>query len=93
MSETEYTRLAEQLTLVLTAVGIINEKLTGYVEFKQDMQNLKTEVRLMKQNCEAVQAAKQIKQVPWGNVKGAVVGGLIVGIIMLIINAIEWFIK
>ena len=81
MSETEYSRLAEQLAQVLTAVGVINEKLAGYIEFRQDMQNLKTEVKLMQQNCTAIQAAKEKRTINWGAVWGFIIGAIILALI------------
>ena len=82
MSETEYTRLAEQLREVLTAVGVINEKLAGYIEFRQDMQNLKTEVKLMQQHCAAIQNAKLKHTINWGAVWGYIIGAILLALIV-----------
>lgn len=87
MSETEYARLAAQLGDIAIAVGVINEKLTGYVEFKKEMGDLKSEVSLMKQNCKAIQEAKKNYKVNWGAVIGTIIGGSVVGTLVYLITS------
>jgi hypothetical protein len=88
MSETEYTRLAEKLGTISEIVARIDEKLTDYPDIKGKVLTHDSAIREINARCTGIQDAKKTKSVPWGNVKGAIIGGLVVGIIMLAINVI-----
>lgn len=88
MSETEYTRLAEKLGTISEIVARIDEKLTDYPEIKSKVLAHDNAINTINMRCDGIQGAKKVKSVPWGNVKGAIIGGLIVGVIMLAINLI-----
>lgn len=93
MSETEYSRLAAQLTEIATDVATIKEKLVDFPEMKQQVNRNETDIKLIKQRCDTVQAAKSQSGVPWGSVKGSILVGIIVGLVMLAANLIIAFAK
>ena len=93
MSETEYTRLAEKLGTISEIVARIDEKLTDYQAIKDKVLTHDAAIREIRTRCEGIQDAKKTKSVPWGSVKGAIIGGVVVGIIMLAINLFIAFAK
>ena len=88
MSESEYTRLAEKLSDISSTVARIDEKLTDYSTIRDKVNAHDLAIQNIMNQCRGIQDAKKITRVPWGNVKGAIIGGIIVGVIMLAINLI-----
>ena len=86
MSESEYGRLAAQLTEVLVKLSAMEEKLTTYSDFKDKVDRHELAIQRIDQRCNGIQDAKLTRTVPWGTVKSGVIIGLIVGIVMLVIN-------
>lgn len=81
MSESEYGRLAAQLTEVLVKLSAMEEKLTNYAEVKAQVANHEIEIRSVKQRCESVQDSKKKWSINWGAVWGTVVGAVIIALI------------
>ena len=84
MSETEYGRLAAQLTDISEQIAstrsdvrVINEKLTGYAEFQAQVTRHDKTLAMIEQRCQAVQDAKARRSINWGAVMGTVVAALI----------------
>jgi hypothetical protein len=88
MSNEEYGRL---VTEIAQDVGIIKGLLLTYPDNVKMLTKHDTDIESIKQKCNGVQEAKKNAKVPLGNLKGSIISGLIVGVIMMIINAIEWF--
>lgn len=88
MSESEYTRLDKKLDTVTEIVLRTDTKLADYPDIRDKVLAHDKAIETIVSNCKQIQSAKKSKSVPWGNVKGAIIGGLVVGIIMLAINVI-----
>jgi hypothetical protein len=82
MSETEYSRLAEQLTGIASDVRVINEKLTGYAAFQNQVTRHDKAIAMIEQRCQGIQDSKKAKSINWGGVWGTVIGALIVAVVM-----------
>lgn len=81
MSETEYSRLAAKLDTISEKVAVIDEKLTGYNQIREDVTRHDKAIELIDQRCKQVQEAKKEKSINWGAVWGSVIAVLIATII------------
>lgn len=86
MSETEYSRLAEKLDELTKVVYKMDERLKDLPELTAKVSRHEAEIMLSKQRCDNVQEEKKKTGVPWGNVKGSLIVGIVVGIVMLGVN-------
>ena len=91
MSDTEYGRLAEKLGEIATDIGVIKARLETYNDNCAMLIKHDKDIELIKSNCQAIQDSKKIRSVRWGDVKGAVIGGVLVALIMLVIDLITRF--
>lgn len=82
MSETEYSRLAAQLTDISIELSAIREKLTSYNDFKDTVTRHELAIQRMDQRCAAVQDAKKLRTINWGAVWGSIIAAVLVAIIM-----------
>ena len=93
MSETEYMRLDDKLTKVLDTVSRTDEKLKDYDNIRDKVLAHDKTIETIVSNCRMIQDAKKNKSVPWGNVKGMVIGGTLVLIITIVVNLLIALIK
>lgn len=91
MSESEYGRLAAQLTEVLIKLSALEEKLTTYSDIRDQVGRHELAIQRIDQNCLNVQNAKKNHTINWGAVWGTVIGGSL----MLLIGSLfmKWGIK
>lgn len=83
MSDTEISRIMTKLDLLEEKQEKISIDLAEVKTTLRDYNVLNTKVNaheyaigLINQRCDSVQAAKRINAVPWGNVKGQIIGGI-----------------
>jgi len=94
MSETEFQRLAAQLSEIQTDVSVIKERIASYPELKRGYDDNHLAIKLLQQTqanmqsrCDSVQASKKEKVAPWITVRNTVIAGSI----MLVIGTLFGF--
>lgn len=81
MSETEYGKLAAQLTEVLVKLSAMEEKLTTYSDVRDQVARHELAIQRIDQRCDNVQDGKKNRSINWGAVWGSVLTAVIVAII------------
>ena len=93
MSDTEISRIMTKLDLLDEKQEKISIDVVEVKTTLRDYNVLNTKVNaheyaigLINQRCDTVQAAKRVNAIPWGNVKGQLIGAVIILILGIIIG-------
>lgn len=94
MSETEFQRLAAQLSEMQSDISVIKERISSYPELKRGYDDNHLAIKLLQQTqanmqsrCDSVQASKKEKVAPWITIRNTVIAGSI----MLVIGTLFGF--
>lgn len=95
MSETQYDRLEslimsmrDDLSAVKTDIEVIKASVRDYPDKVNLVNNHETEIKLIKQNCNAIQELKKLNKIQPSAIKTGIIVGVIVSIVSAIITIV-----